>query len=459
MYCSYCGNKIDKDSKFCTFCGREVLENKREENINKPTNYVHDSVVRKAIKKNAKSKSKKPLYIANIIFVIAMIITTSLVVVTMEQVTTNILASIAIFIMITIVSTYFMLGIAKTSLNISRDKETSIGDILKYAFKKPKTYLKVLGINILVYIIANILVYIPIIGSIAYFVLAIYFSPPLAMLTYVVVDDEDISISKAMKKTLEIIKGKRVAYYALTFSFTGWYILSIFTLGLLLIWVIPYITISFSNFYLSITKEKEYSDASTGLSDGAIIGITIGAYIAFITIIVVITFTIAIVSGINEGIKESEPVVPKDNYYDHYNNISGQTVNISGLNVYIPNGYSPTPLESYDKAYFSEEGDIVIGLITTDVGYDTTSYAYASLYKEALSSSYTCSDISTVPINYYNWEVLDCNEGFINIRNYITIKNNKIYLLAITYATDSITEARKIIANIEKELDFTNLVA
>lgn len=475
MYCGYCGNKIDKDSKFCPFCGREVLEEKREVNINQQPKPVHNSVIRKSIKKNAMGKNRGVLYAANIIFFIAIIMVLTLAAVTigantggyeylLDFNTTSFLENTVISIIIMIISTYFVLGISKVSLNISRDKETGIGDVLTFAFQKPKTYLKVLGVNILVYLIAEALMYIPIIGAIVYCVLFIYFTPALAMLAYVMIDNEDITIPNAIKRTLEIIKGKRVAYYALALSFAGWYILSVFTFCLLLIWVIPYVTISMSNFYLSITKEKEYNDASRGLSNGAIIGITIGAYIVFIIISVIIIFSLAIVSGIKDGIMENEQVIPQDDYYDYYddyynNDISGEPVNILGLEVFIPTEYGEITLADYEKAYMSKEGNIIIGLLTYDMDSNVSANEYATLYKAALSDSYACGSINTKPINNYTWQVLDCSGTSANIKNYIAMQNNKVYLLTVSYTNDALTEVEKVMTNIEKELAFANAVA
>ena len=72
MYCSYCGNKIEKDSKYCSSCGRELNQTPKEEPINKEVKKVHNSITRKSIKKDAMTKNKGPLYLGTIMFIMAM---------------------------------------------------------------------------------------------------------------------------------------------------------------------------------------------------------------------------------------------------------------------------------------------------------------------------------------------------------------------------------------------------
>ena len=53
---------------------------------------------------------------------------------------------------------YFTLGMNKVSLDISRDKKTSICNIFKYPFQNINVYLKVLAKNILVYLLLELLI-------------------------------------------------------------------------------------------------------------------------------------------------------------------------------------------------------------------------------------------------------------------------------------------------------------
>lgn len=474
MYCSHCGSKNEENSKFCSSCGKELIKVKEQNKQDRSTGPIHNSIIRKSIKKDAQEKNKGPLYLGNIIMFTTVVITLIIMAVNFGEKTIgssgginyslgltngNFVETSIIYIILMAVIFYFTLGMNKVSLDISRDKKTSIGNIFKYPFQNINVYLKVLAINILVYLLLELLTYIPIVGIILYLVLAIYLSPILVIVSYIMIDNNKLSITEAIKKAIKITKGKKATYYALILSFAGWYLLSIFTLGLLIVWIIPYMDVAISNFYLYITGEKEYNNATKGMSDGLIIGVAIGAYVIFIVITVIAILTFAFIYGIKEGINNSNEIIIEDDstYVDNY--ISGDSKNISGLDIFIPDDYKEISLESYEKAYSSKEGNIVIGLITYDMSENVSAREYTELYKSSLSSAYSCNNIQTSPINYYNWETLECGGGRANIKNYIAIQNNKLYLLTVSYQDKSLVAATEIMNRIEDDLRFSNTVA
>ena len=91
--------------------------------------------------------------------------------------------------------------------------------------------------------------------------------------------NDNMSLTDLVKKGMEIIKNHRIEFYGLILSFAGWFILSIFTAGLLMIWLMPYMNVSLANLYRRLTKETKFEDSSEGLSNGAIIGITAILYV------------------------------------------------------------------------------------------------------------------------------------------------------------------------------------
>ena len=100
-----------------------------------------------------------------------------------------------------------------------------------------------------------------------------------------------------------------------------------------------------------------------------------------------------------------------------------------------------------------------VGLITYDIGYSVTANDYANIYRESLASSYSCGNVSTNPINGYNWEILDCFDRQINVRSYVTIDSGKLYVLAVTYEKNQNTNINNLYSQIENELAFANTVA
>lgn len=64
-----------------------------------------------------------------------------------------------------------------------------------------------------------------------------------AMVTFLVIDTE-VSGSDALKESRKMMKGYKGNYFIFILSFIGWILLTPFTLGILLIWLVPYMTIS-----------------------------------------------------------------------------------------------------------------------------------------------------------------------------------------------------------------------
>ena len=75
--------------------------------------------------------------------------------------------------------------------------------------------------------------------------------------TYVVIDT-DLSGIDSMKKSRAMMKGYKWNYFVFGLSFIGWMLLVPFTLGILLIWLVPYMIVADTLYYeklKELTKE------------------------------------------------------------------------------------------------------------------------------------------------------------------------------------------------------------
>lgn len=80
------------------------------------------------------------------------------------------------------------------------------------------------------------------------------------MLTFfVLADNKSLTALEAMHESKEMMKGYKLKAFYLSFRFFGWAILSTLTLGIGLLWLIPYIGMSFTKFYEDI-KESETAE-------------------------------------------------------------------------------------------------------------------------------------------------------------------------------------------------------
>ena len=70
-----------------------------------------------------------------------------------------------------------------------------------------------------------------------------------SMTFYILADDRSIGVRDAMRKSKKIMDGYKWKYFCLQLRFIGWALLSILTLGVGFLWLIPYMQISQAKFY------------------------------------------------------------------------------------------------------------------------------------------------------------------------------------------------------------------
>lgn len=79
-----------------------------------------------------------------------------------------------------------------------------------------------------------------------------------SMSYYILIDNPDISANDARKQSMQLMDGNKWRLFCLEFSFIGWILLSMLTLGILLFWVAPYMEVARVEFYESlIAKDGE----------------------------------------------------------------------------------------------------------------------------------------------------------------------------------------------------------
>ena len=90
------------------------------------------------------------------------------------------------------------------------------------------------------------------IGCIVLFILTISLSQSL----YLLIDHPNLRVIEAMKESMRLMKGRKMRYFLLELSFIGWILLGLLTLGIGLLWILPYITQTNTQFYLDLTQQQ-----------------------------------------------------------------------------------------------------------------------------------------------------------------------------------------------------------
>lgn len=151
---------------------------------------------------------------------------------------------------LTSIITFFVMGLFYFGqysffLKISRNQKVEINEL----WSKTNMYLPYLGVSILVGIIVGV-------GFILLVIPGIILALGYSQVYYIILDDEKIGITDAMKKSREMMKGHKWEFFVLGLSFIGWLLLGILTLGILYFWLIPYMEVTLCNFYNKLKEAK-----------------------------------------------------------------------------------------------------------------------------------------------------------------------------------------------------------
>ncbi len=89
----------------------------------------------------------------------------------------------------------------------------------------------------------------------------LYVGITLSQTYFILYDEPKLSIGATLMKSFDMMADYVIEYFILVLSFIGWFILGLFTLGILYIWLFPYFAVTLALFYDKIKKEYE---ATTG---------------------------------------------------------------------------------------------------------------------------------------------------------------------------------------------------
>lgn len=82
-----------------------------------------------------------------------------------------------------------------------------------------------------------------------------------AMVPYILAENPELRAGEAIQQSKELMSGNRWRLFCLHFSFIGWYLLCVVTLGIASLWVTPYINAAEAAFYRDITANPQPSGA------------------------------------------------------------------------------------------------------------------------------------------------------------------------------------------------------
>ena len=93
--------------------------------------------------------------------------------------------------------------------------------------------------------------------AILLYIPAIVKSYAYAMTPYILLDKPELSANEAITDSRMMMRGHKWELFLLDLSFIGWILLSLLTLGILFIYVIPYMQAARAEFYRNLKGENE----------------------------------------------------------------------------------------------------------------------------------------------------------------------------------------------------------
>ncbi len=151
------------------------------------------------------------------------------------------LGSLAISIITGVLTAGYMMYILK----FVRTGKFDTDDIIKTIKAKWVDLLIAIVLSVIIIGVCSMLLVIP--GIIA--------ALGLTMVIFLVID-KDVKGQDSLKASWELMKGHKWEYFVFQLSFIGWYLLIPFTLCLILIWLVPYVTVAQTIYYDRLVTKK-----------------------------------------------------------------------------------------------------------------------------------------------------------------------------------------------------------
>ena len=162
------------------------------------------------------------------------------------------------------ISLIFQVGIVKVFLAIYRGEETSVSDVF-WGFRNLQRILigmlPLFGMTLLSTIASNSPSLFSSVLSIAGMVISI----GLWMIPYILVDSQDLPPIDAVRLSWRMTIGHRWEYFLFCLSFIGWVLLSIVTLGIGLLYYMPYWQASLAGYYEEVRQNALYEGRVTSM--------------------------------------------------------------------------------------------------------------------------------------------------------------------------------------------------
>jgi len=132
----------------------------------------------------------------------------------------------------------FALGVAIWSQNVSRDRHAEIGNVFD-GFQN-------LGTSLAAYLLMTIAI---MLGTVLFIIPGIIVAIGLSQTMFNIADDPKIGPVDALQDSWEMMNGYKWDYFVLCLRFLPWILLSILTLFIGMLWLVPWMNVTLAKFH------------------------------------------------------------------------------------------------------------------------------------------------------------------------------------------------------------------
>lgn len=160
------------------------------------------------------------------------------------------------FAVVLVVSAAFSGGLLHLALLAADGEPDQLSDVF-YGFRR-LLFLKLLAAALLSALLSLVSVFLFVIAGVLpcllWLAVMLYLTLSWSMTGFLLADQKDLSVLQAMGLSWRLMRGKHRRLFCLYLSFIGWYVLSELSLGIGMLWLIPYGLCSAACFYRDLQK-------------------------------------------------------------------------------------------------------------------------------------------------------------------------------------------------------------
>ncbi len=154
---------------------------------------------------------------------------------------------------VTIVTLPMSIGCLSYVMNLMKGKQMTVKEAL---FGKYNMFVLILLVTLVVYILTFV-------GTLCFIIPGMIFAYSMVMVNMILAEDgaDKLKHSEVTDRSKKLMNGHKMEYFVFGLSFMGWILLSIVTLGIGLIWTLPYMTVAEIMYFEELKKLEASKEA------------------------------------------------------------------------------------------------------------------------------------------------------------------------------------------------------